>query len=381
MYRELFDAIKIGTVEAVREAASNIFGSAVSVTDNNFQVLSADKDPGCTDEMLEDSNGQTYVSGSLLTLFREHSLVSNLIERPHETILVDWGYFADNPHITTGIFWKDQILGSITVLIEDKKITPEQDEALQACADALALVMNTNESGKKIIGAERDRFISKLFNGSANGKDIDKAIDRKFFTKSERYVVLATAYAPDSLWQENISYNTRLLYYNYKSMSCLLAPPESVELLNLQVKLESRGYSYGVSSIFHDVLLTDRMANQAKAVLAFGNSSEQKKAAWNFPDYVFDILIQKHVDDMYVIHPGIIEMEQYDAKYRTEYLKTLRIWFDNKMDYSRTAKALHLHRNSLYYRMQRINELFSLNLDDMRTCVYLYISLWANTLK
>ena len=381
MYKELFDAVKEGSVEAVREAASKIFGSAVAVTDINFKVLSADKDPGSTDEMLEDSNGQVYVSGELLELFREHNLVSDLNSKPHETILVDWDYFADHPHITTGIFWKEQILGSIAVLIDDKNYTPEQDEALQACADALALVMHSDESGKKILSAERDRFISRLFGGSAKEKDLDKAIEKKFFTKSDRYVVLASEYYPDSAWQENISYNKKLIYYHHKGTAYLLAQPESVELLNLQVKLESRGYSYGISSVYHDELLTGRMAEQAKAVLAYGGSSEIKKAAWNFPEYIFDILIQNHEDDLYVIHPGIIEMEQYDAKYKTEYLKTLRIWLDNKMDYSETAKALHLHRNSLYYRMQRITELFSLNLDDMHTCVYLYLSLYANKMK
>ena len=377
MYKELFDAIKTGTIEAVREAASNIFKTAVSVTDINFKVLSADHDPGSTEDMLESSNGHLYVSGELLTLFREHNLVSDLTSKPHETILVDWGYFADHPHITTGIFWKSQILGSVTVLIKDKKYTPEQDEALQACADALALVMHTNESGKRLLNDERERFISRLFGGSARKKDLDKAIDRKFFTKSGRYVVLASEYYPDSAWQDKLSYNTKHLYYHNKGRAYLLAPSESVELMNLQVKLESRGYSYGLSCIFHDVLLTGKMATQAMEALSYAAVSETKKAAWYFSEHIFDILIQKHLKEAYVIHPGIIEMEQYDAENNTEYLKTLSIWLDKKMDYSETAKVLHLHRNSLYYRMQRIKELFSLALDDMRICVYLYISLLA----
>ena len=381
MYKELFDAIKIGTVDAVREAASEIFGTAVSVTDINFKVLSADKDPGSTDEMLEFGNDEIYVSEELLTLFREHNLITNLATRPHETLVVDWGYFEEYPHITTGIFWENQIIGTIAVLVDDKNYTQKQDESLQACADALALVLHTNESGKKILSNEKNRFVSKLFGGNVKEKDVDKAIERKYLEKSERYVVLASEYNPESAWKENIFNNTKLLYYNQKGISFFLAAPESVELLNMQVKLESRGYSYGLSNIFHDIMLTDKMANQAEAVLDYARGTPTKKAAWTFSDYIFDILIQNHENEMYAVHPGIIEMEQYDAKYNTEYLNTLGIWLDNRMDYSETAKKLHLHRNSLYYRMQRINEIFSLDITDMHTCVYLYLSLYANKLK
>ena len=74
-------------------------------------------------------------------------------------------------------------------------------------------------------------------------------------------------------------------------------------------------------------------------------------------------------------------MQQYDLKNHTEYLQTLKEWLFQKMDYSATAKALNLHRNSLYYRMQRIHELFNLDLTDMTTDIQLYLSLYASHMK
>ena len=374
-YRLLFEALQEGTVQAVQQAASRIFGSAVSVTDNAFRVLSADVDPGSTDDMLERDQQHLYVSNELLQLFREHQLITSLTKRPHETIVVDWGYFKDHPHITTGIFWQDQILGSVTVLVDSAAYTPEQDEALQACAKALSLVMRASESGKKTLSVDRDHFVSKLFHGAARADDLHRATEQRYYLQSETNVILATELMPDEASLNRIAANPRVLLYQDEGVIYLLAEPDSPELAEVQQRIENRGYRYGMSSTFSNPLLAGRMAKQAAAALAYGNHSEQSKAAWAFPEHVLEMLINDTSVSTDFVHPAILEMEQYDARNKTEYLYTLRMWFQEKMDYAATAKAMNLHRNSLYYRMQRIRDLFHLDLDDMNTDVHLYLSL------
>ncbi|MGV9295972.1 PucR family transcriptional regulator [Amycolatopsis sp. NPDC003676] len=47
-----------------------------------------------------------------------------------------------------------------------------------------------------------------------------------------------------------------------------------------------------------------------------------------------------------------------------EYLNTLRCWFDAGGDATRAAAALRIHRNTFRYRLQRIEELCAVDLDD-----------------
>ena len=131
---------------------------------------------------------------------------------------------------------------------------------------------------------------------------------------------------------------------------------------------------------YSDPLLTGRMAKQASAVLRFGSHSGSKKAEWFFAENALDIMVNILEDTTSFMHPGILEMEQYDIQNNTQYLETLRQWLLHRMDYSATAKAMNLHRNSLYYRMQRINELFDLDIEDMNTDVQLYLSLIKNNI-
>lgn len=56
-------------------------------------------------------------------------------------------------------------------------------------------------------------------------------------------------------------------------------------------------------------------------------------------------------------------------------LRTLNAWFANGMQMARTAQALGIHRNTLEYRMHRIQELCQMRLSDTEDCIRLYLAL------
>ncbi|MGD9525839.1 PucR family transcriptional regulator [Pseudonocardia sp.] len=57
-------------------------------------------------------------------------------------------------------------------------------------------------------------------------------------------------------------------------------------------------------------------------------------------------------------------LREIDAADGTRYLETLRAYFDARQDVMRAARSLHLHRNTLRYRLGRIRALAGLDLDD-----------------
>lgn len=62
---------------------------------------------------------------------------------------------------------------------------------------------------------------------------------------------------------------------------------------------------------------------------------------------------------------GALDVLRRDESPRgVEYLNTLRCWFDAGCDATRAAAALRIHRNTLRYRLQRIEALCAIDLDD-----------------
>lgn len=68
----------------------------------------------------------------------------------------------------------------------------------------------------------------------------------------------------------------------------------------------------------------------------------------------------------------------YDAQNRGSLVKTVEAYFDHHGNISQTAESLFVHRNTLLYRMERIQELTGLHLDqaNMRLALHLSLKLW-----
>ena len=58
----------------------------------------------------------------------------------------------------------------------------------------------------------------------------------------------------------------------------------------------------------------------------------------------------------------------------TQYFNTLRSYLINERNIPKTANALIIHRTTLTYRLQKISEIFSLNLEDPYQRLYLLVS-------
>ncbi|HEY2717509.1 MAG TPA: helix-turn-helix domain-containing protein [Solirubrobacterales bacterium] len=66
---------------------------------------------------------------------------------------------------------------------------------------------------------------------------------------------------------------------------------------------------------------------------------------------------------------------EYDASHHRDLVQTLDVFLQEQGKATATARRLYLHLNTLYYRLQRIEELAGLDLDDMDTRFRLELAL------
>lgn len=74
-------------------------------------------------------------------------------------------------------------------------------------------------------------------------------------------------------------------------------------------------------------------------------------------------------------------IKQYDLAHNSEYFPTLRAYLLDNMDVNRMAADLNIHRNTVTYRLQRIQELFDVDLSDCRVITELYLSLFTDLIS
>ena len=69
-------------------------------------------------------------------------------------------------------------------------------------------------------------------------------------------------------------------------------------------------------------------------------------------------------------------LEDYDSKYRTDYLDTLKSYLDNNASVQEVAREAYVHRNTINHKIKRIKEILGCELtfrDGLRLLMAFYI--------
>jgi sugar diacid utilization regulator len=74
------------------------------------------------------------------------------------------------------------------------------------------------------------------------------------------------------------------------------------------------------------------------------------------------------------LHPALARILQYDQQKNTDFYHILKTYLRCERDRVLTAQLLYQHKNTLVYRLEKIKELFTLDLDDPYEREYLLIS-------
>lgn len=75
-----------------------------------------------------------------------------------------------------------------------------------------------------------------------------------------------------------------------------------------------------------------------------------------------------------LIHPALRQLYQYDKSKGTDLYRSLYYYLLFEQSIQKGAEAVHVHRNSYLYRIQRIRDLTGINTDDPKERVYLLFS-------
>lgn len=77
-----------------------------------------------------------------------------------------------------------------------------------------------------------------------------------------------------------------------------------------------------------------------------------------------------------LIHPALAAIKAHDRAHHTDYCRTLHCFLKNERRHQQTAEELFIHRNTLFLRLEKIQELWPLDLNDAEERFYLLFSFY-----
>lgn len=138
-------------------------------------------------------------------------------------------------------------------------------------------------------------------------------------------------------------------------------------LLQVEKKLPDISISFGVGRFHPGLSGIKRGFNEATEALKLGRKLESDKKIHFFEELgVYKLLLQ--VEDPSELKSFFQEelgrLKEYDKKHNSDLIKTLEIFLQCHGNKQKAAGLLHIHRNTLNYRLQRIQEVLGINPED-----------------
>lgn len=120
-----------------------------------------------------------------------------------------------------------------------------------------------------------------------------------------------------------------------------------------------------------------RSRNEASAAIRAASATNMPGRVFFYKDQGIYTLIS-HVDDTRVldeyVEAQLGKLLRYDELNAGSLCETLENYLSHGCNAKRTAEAMFIHRNTLNYRMKKINELLNCELEDMNQCLALKLA-------
>lgn len=134
----------------------------------------------------------------------------------------------------------------------------------------------------------------------------------------------------------------------------------------------------GISNVFSDFYDSRRYAGQGREALKLG--LHRNPSLWRFefrdclPDYVMQqCLSQYSARDL--CSAGLEKLLRYDGEHpEMELAHTLEMYYNCKFNAAEAAKKLFIHRTTMFYRLNKIQEIADIDHDNPESRLHLMLS-------
>ena len=273
-------------------------------------------------------------------------------------------------------------------VIEMNPIEPEDEELLvYLCKLFYFEMLYTGQTAMQRI--PEYSIITDLIEGSADEQEIKQRIEYLGISLPEKIRLLVLQYDKNQLGLSIFYINSFLssqlqdcISLVYDDRIVIIMDEEKWDQHSLNIimnQISDYKIRIGTGFCIADVMDIKSAYDQALTAIAIGSESEPQKKYYSYEAYALkDIImkLKKTTDLMPFIHPKVRALREYDTAHGTELEMTFESYLSCLQSVVKTAEKLHIHRSTLYTRLEKIDEILSSygkSEDDLYLRMSLYI--------
>ena len=379
----MFDALLSGRgLQGLVDAAAEVFGNPVAVADMGLAMVAVSA------ELADDPEWTANAREIETNDMRQAALAGDFhrVYSGDKTVVGEYPG-ADQRYLAARIRRKDALLGHALVLERNQPFDDDDIALLPDVCRTFGYELAGSSDADQL--SERyGRLIDDLLAGTlTDPSEVEARIRRARIKLPERMCVLIARPASDR-GQISARYLRMKLLRAFEGSIGVVRGEDVLMVIDAMDAgrtfaktvgqgAQFEGIAFGVSYSFSGLEHVKRASEQALATLRL---SPGKTGVIRYQQVVARHLFERvslSSDPETFVHPAIGILSEADARERTTHLADLAAYLASGRNATATARALHVHKNTMYYRLQRIEQIACVDLSDEETCFALQLSLEA----
>ncbi|KHF41504.1 PucR family transcriptional regulator [Halalkalibacter okhensis] len=395
-----FDRV-FDSLEDFVDTISEVLACPVTLEDANHQLLAYSSHDDETDAARISTIIGRRVPEKLVNRFWKEGVIPALNQSDNPIAINSIMDMGLRNRVAISIRKNQEVLGYIWVIEVDTKLTEEDKKLLRvASAKAKNLLLQLNLQ-KKRREKNHQEILWQIITGDtysheATARLLDKAGIAS--QKSLAFMLIRFQKMTDTLYR-NVMYIVKTTSkvsmlidtIDDNQLICLISPVTETDnnqadlihfMETIQRQMSERfqihHLSIGCGYLYTDYSkLTQSFKEAQKVVQIKSNGLTELQQAFFYHELgVFRHLdvLHSHSKDL-VMNPALIQLQLYDQQHATSLYETLDIFLNRDGNMNEVAKELHIHVNTLSYRLKRIQEIAKTELKDPIQRIGLYLDM------
>lgn len=283
--------------------------------------------------------------------------------------------------IISHIFLSNHPIGTIVIFEVQKNFSELDLKLAKRLAEFLALHMRNNDSLLYSRGVAYEHLFQDLLDERIAPAELAERIQSQNLQLEDNLYVMVFDISEFDRTYKTLQYfrivlddiinnGKSILHNNYIVMvimrngdDCLAK--QEIEKINNFCK--SKKLSAGLSKCFHDISMLKAHFEQGINALNLNWKRTKEYRLSSYTEYTIEhimAIVSQHANLRQFCEESLLKLLEYDTSNNTDFADCLHEFLIQERNIAHTALALHMHRNTLIYRINRIQEIMNHDLED-----------------
>lgn len=376
-------------LQQIVELGYEMFGNPVLLIDTSLKTIAFSNSEINDDPVWNEYVNSGYASLSSVNYYTTNKL-SELVNQS-ECPFFWTDPYSKYPRIMSKVVIGGKQIALLSIIAHEKPFQETDLELAVLLSKAIGIELQKDKFIHDSRGIMHENFIEELLTGKTKDR---KIIDERInvlnlrFRKNLYTLTLdisrfdnsktSLAYLRNEL--ENQIPNSKAVVYDDKIVLIISYDDhdqfhKSV-LKKLKMFLKTYHLYAGMSRCFHSLEDVQEHYFQSLDALRLGMLLNKEEYYYPYEEYaIYHFAESSGVENLRKnCHPSLLKLIEYDRENNSDYTRSLYTFIIHSKNITESAKALNIHRNTMFYRLEKIEAIMDIDINNSNTFLHLHLS-------